>query len=190
MNKPRKDNTMKKYYLIPIIEDDIYLDGKPLRNILELLHPELVQREKKRIEILYSIPPIFEMPKIVKDKYEQHNIETKKMYEEAQVLEYLIAYGNDRCAKEIFTNTKIKGKYSAALGIRSVSKEKAMEYYITSNYAEKIHKYFNNIENINNNSVTVTKFHNFEGYIEGKIENKDVKGYFKGKIKTLEFHHR
>ena len=101
---------MKKYYLIPLTEEDIYLNGKSLESILDSLYPELLQREIDRINILYSVSPMIEMPTSVKQRYEQHNIETKKMYDEAQVPYYLIAYGNDRCAEEILTKSKITSK--------------------------------------------------------------------------------
>lgn len=176
---------MKKYYLVPIIDSEINLNGKSLRNILGASHPELVQREAERIGILYSVSPIVEMPISVKEKYKQHNVETKKMYEDAKVPYYLIAYGNDKCAEEILTKAKITGKYPAALGVRSVSKEKAEEYYAASNYKEKIYSHLNNGQNIsdNNSSFSFTDVYEIQGYIEGKIGEQDIKGIFNGKVK-------
>lgn len=174
---------MKKYYLIPLTEKDIYLNDKSLRSILDSLYPELLQREIDRINILYSVSPLIEMPTSVKQRYEQHNIETKKMYDEAQVPYYLIAYGNDRCAEEILTKSKITSRYPAALGIRSVSKEKAEEYYASSNYETAICRIFNNNDNSYKNSFDFTDDYEIEGYIDGIIENQNIKGFFKGKAR-------
>lgn len=173
---------MKKYYLIPMTENDIYLNGKSLRSILDSSHPELVQREIDRISILYSESPIIEMPEHLKKEYNDHNVKTKEMFDEAQIPYYLIAYGNDECAKEILTKNEITSKYPAALGIRKVSKEKAIEYYINSDYETKISKYFNN-ENIEKNPFSPTDVYEIEGYLEGEFEKQNIAGNFKGKVK-------
>jgi len=104
------------------------------------------------------------------------------MYDEAQVPCYLIAYGNDRCAKKILTKAKITAEYPAALGVRSVSEEKAEEYYTDCNYEAKIYKYLDVIQEANKNPFPFTNTYKFEGYIEGKIGNQDFNGKLKLKV--------
>lgn len=126
------------------------------------------------------------MPRVVKEKYDLHNIETRKMYDEVGVPRYLIAYGTDKCVLELLTKSKITVKNSAALGIRSVSKEEAVDYYTMSTYNSKICNFFDIAENIDENLFDFSDYYNFEGYIEGKINKQDEKGNFKGKIKIKE----
>jgi len=175
---------MEKYYLIPMTDDDVYLGDKTLKSILDSSNHELVQREKERIDILYSVSPVFKMPEYIKRKYEEYCIETKRIYDKLQVPYYLIAYGNDESAEEIVTKSKITPKYPAALGIRRVSKELAEEYYIIKNYKTKIERYFNCIDNICENYFGFNDTYEIEGYIEGKIGEKNVKGIFNGKVRV------
>lgn len=172
---------MEKYYLIPMTDRDIYIDDKSLCSILKESHPILMDREEERIDILYSTSPLVRMPITEEIRYKKHKEETKKMYHELQVPEYIIAYGNECEAREILTNAEIISRYLAALSIRGVTKEKAKEYYYINNYYEKIVNYFNNLSIIN--ETPFIDDYDFEGYIEGEIEGKDIKGNFKGKIK-------
>lgn len=172
---------IKSFYLIPITDSSIYLNNKPLRDILESSHPELIRREDERINILYSEG--LDMSESLEEEYEQYVINTKKLYDKMQVPEYLIAYGNDKHAKEIITNSEITAEFSAALGCRRVSIEKAEKYYNDTDYETKIRKYFNYINETNENVLKSNNIYEIEGYIEGKIKNKDIQGDFKGKIK-------
>ena len=138
---------MKKYYLIPVIDDNVYLNEQLLKNILKTSYPKLIRREEKRIDILYSISLVIKMPKAVLKRYHNHNAKTKKIFDKLQIPPYLIAYGDDHFAEEILTGSKIFPKYPTTLGVRSVSTLKAKEYYIESNYEIKIRNYFQNLEN-------------------------------------------
>lgn len=173
---------MNKYYLIPTTESDIYFNDKSLGNILEEYYPELFRREEERIDILYSTSPLISMPASERRRYNEHNAETKKMFDKKQVPQYLIAYGNDYYAEEILTKIKITSKYPAALSIRSVSKEKVEEYYYSSNYKTKITNYFSNIKIIS--EIPFNDTYDFVGYVDGKIDGHSVTGSFKGKIKA------
>lgn len=179
---------MKKYYLIPMTEKDIYLNNKSLGSILASSCPELSQMESERVDILYSVSPKLKMPINVEQKYKQHIIKTKKMYDESLVPYYLIAYGDGKCVKELVTETEITSEYPAALEVRSVSKEEVKEYYTSSNYEAKICKFFNKDSKMDKNLfnyVDTDENDNYEieGYIDGIIENHDVKGNFIGRVK-------
>ena len=141
---------MKKYYLIPmVLEKDLYIKDNSLFDILNSSYPELVRLEEARIRILYSISPLIDVPEDIKKKYNDHLVKTNMMYEQKNIPYYLIAYGSDKCAKELITDTKITSKYDSALGIRSVSMEEINNYLINSHYEEKVLNLFN----IKNNKI-------------------------------------
>lgn len=172
---------MRKYYLIPLTDIDIYLNDISLKKMLAQTQPVLAQRENERIDILYSVSPLIGMPRELKEKYNRHIAETRKMYDEFQIPRFLIAYGTDICcAEEILTKRKIHSDYIAALEVREATFEKVREYYDSTNYREKIKNLFH-IENVIDDPFG--EFYEVEGYIEGKLSDKDVKGIFKGKIK-------
>ena len=120
---------MEKYYLIPVTEYYIYIGDKTLRDILKNRYEELVQKEEERINILYSTSPVVKMPYSVQVKYNKHNEETSKRYEELCVPQYLIAYKKGRRIREISTDTILFAKHSCHFDIREVSKEKALNYF-------------------------------------------------------------
>jgi len=171
-----------QYYLIPITTTGIYFNGKELYEILKETYPELAQREEERINIIYSACPKIGITEIIKQKYNKHIHETKKIYNEKKVPQYLIAYGNDSCAEEILTKAKIQPKYAAALGVRNATEEEVCEYYHNSNYEINITNYFNNIKIVCKNPFIYT--YDIDGYIEGNVNGQPIKGNFKGKIKT------
>ena len=129
---------MKQYYLIPVLEDNIYFNGKTLRSILNLTYPNLVDREIERISILYSHCPDFSMPEHLKRKYILHNIKTSILFDNEKIPYYLIAYGTDKHAREIVTKAKIKPEYPAALSFRNAKLDEINEYYMKTNYEERI----------------------------------------------------
>lgn len=171
----------REYYLIPLVDHDIYLNDISLINILKEKYPILAERENKRISILYSVSPLIAMPESVEQKYKVHNIETKIMYQELQVPQYLIAYKIEDCrAKEILTGKEISSRYEAALGIRSVTEEEVKKYYYDTNYEENIKNFFQ-IEKVLESPFD--DLNEVEGYLIGKIGTQEVKGNFKGKIR-------
>ena len=174
---------MKNFYLIPMVIDcnELYIDGQSLKSFLP---EEIIESERKRIRIIYSTDITRKMPETVERKYEQHILETKELYERLQIPFYLIAYGNDRCAREILTERKIKSKYPAALAVRRVSKEEIQEYFVSSNYEKKIYNLFNGIEKKNEVPFEFDDEMEVEGYIDGEIKKQKVKGMFKGKIRV------
>lgn len=172
---------MKNYYLIPIKDNTIYINNKNLRSILEETYPELIQMEEERINILYSVSPLRPLTQKIKNEYNKHLEKTKKMYEALQIPQFLIIYGNESYAEEIVTKLKISFEYPSALAIRRKSKEEAENYFFNSNYINKINKYSNNLQNLF--ETYFQDDYEFEGYIEGKLDEQEIKGIFKGRIR-------
>lgn len=135
---------MKNFYLVPIIDSSIFLNGLSLRAILANTIPELLQREEEIINILYSTSPLVDMPESEKIRYKIHNEETKKLFEKKFIPQYLIVVGDKFYTGEIVTLTKISAEYPSALGIRKTSEDEAKKYYINSNYKNSIANYFEN----------------------------------------------
>lgn len=175
---------MKKFYLIPITKSGIYLNGQSLSDILKITYPELYEMESERIRILYSTSPLLPMPPSEEIRYKEHLEKTKRRYDELQVPQYLIAYGNDAGAKEILSNGIITSRHPAYIGIREANERKVDNYYEDSNYYVKLINYLNSIETINkdNNDDTL----DITAYIDGYIGKKHIKGNFNGKIKIKE----
>jgi len=96
-----------KFYLIPITERDIFINGVSLKETLKINHTE------------------------------------------------------------ISTNTKTTADYPAALGVRSVSKQKAEEYYYSSNYAGKIQNFINDSKIVC--ELPFGYYYDIVGYIDGKL---------------------
>ena len=62
------------YYLIPVVDSDILLDGVLLKDILKKYFPELEERESQRVDIIYSTRYFMPTPK---EKLKKHNEKTK-----------------------------------------------------------------------------------------------------------------
>ena len=121
-----------KYYLIPLVDTDIYYHCQSLRDILREKFPLLARREEQRIDILYSTR--FYEP-IPKQELNAHNHETMLIYQKENIPMYLIAYGTDELsAHEIFSREVLLAKYPAALGIREVTKDSAEKYFKENDY--------------------------------------------------------
>ena len=178
----------REYYLVTLKENDVYLNEVSLRNILEKLYPELAKMEEKRVDLIYSERIGTPMSESLKRKISCHKENTKRMYDKLQVPQFLIAYKTgDLSVKEIFTGKQLTSKYPAILGIKSVSKEKVIEYFKTTNYSEKICKFILAVNNFfltddhgKNQTIDLSEI---EGYIEGEVNNIVIRGRFKGKIR-------
>lgn len=129
---------MKRYYLIPIFDENIYLNNKPLGSILQSIYPELIESKTEKNDVLYSYYPDYSMPEHLKMKYIKYLAEMQQLSDEIGIPYYLIAYGNDKKAKEIITRTKIKPRYPNGLSIRSTTIEIANKYYVNNEYEEKV----------------------------------------------------
>ena len=175
---------MNNYYLIPIpiFEGYIKSNGQRLNEIIDLKYPILRDRENERIRILYSVSPLKEFPTEVRQKYYNYNNETVKILDSLNIPYYIIAYGNDNVAKEILTGIKIESEFPAALGIRKTTKEKAEQYFNSTNYSDKIKTFSDVVEIVN--AEPFVEYYDLNGYIEGTIDGKPLSGNFKGRIRT------
>lgn len=178
----------REYYLIPLKENDVYLNEVSLRDILEKIYPELAKMEEKRVDLIYSERIGTPMSESLKRKISCHKETTKRMYDKLQVPQFLIVYKTgDLSVKEIFTGKQLTSKYPAIFGIKNVSKETVIEYFKTTNYSKKmckfildVNEYFLTDGHGKNQTIDLSEI---DGYIEGKVDGIDIKGKFKGKIR-------
>lgn len=132
-----------KYYLISIaLANDIFFNGKSLKQLLEEFYPELYKRENERVNILYSVSPLVSLPPEVRKKYEAYVHETSEIYKRLEVPEYLIATGNDKKVIEVCTHNKLVSKYDAALGIRSTTIDKTQKFFDSIDYNKCVSDFF------------------------------------------------
>lgn len=175
-----------KYYLIPVVDNDILCDGESLRDIFSREFPELSKREDERVDIIYSTRYFMPIPEV---KLRAHNQETREMYDIQNVPTYLIATGDDEfCAREIVSGKWLHAKYPAALGIRETTKESAESYYNSSDYPKKVSNYLGHLfgENIVNAKLNDDPFAEvYEGtaYLDGEIDGKPFSGTFTGTLR-------
>lgn len=97
-------NKTTKYFLIPIYEDLIYYNGKDLLGLLQEQLPYLYERERKRIEIIYSggmFSPVDE------NKLAKHNEMTQVIYDISLIPYYIAGTGNGIEVTEIVTGEKL-----------------------------------------------------------------------------------
>lgn len=180
------------YYLIPVVDSDILLDGVSLKDILKKYFPELEERESQRVDIIYSTRYFMPTPK---EKLKKHNEKTKSIYNKKNIPMYLIAYGNSELeAREIVSGKSLFAKYNAALGIRKVTKEYAIKYFNENDYFNKVSNYF---KHLNNEKITSIEFeqdpfiYEFSGvaYLDCEIDGLEFNGKFTGSIKLVKKRH-
>lgn len=174
-----------KYYLIPLVDSDIYYHGESLKDILRESFPLLAKREEQRVDILYSTRIFDSIPK---KELDAHNYETKLMYQKENIPMYLIAYGDELKAHEIVSGEVLSVKYPAALEIRKVTKDDAEKYFKENDYFNKISNYFRllYIEDLSNAEFNEEPFSEeceVEAYLNGQLNNKPFNGKFIGTLK-------
>lgn len=175
-----------KYYLIPVVENDILCDGESLRDIFSREFPELAKREDERVDIIYSTRYFMPIPEV---KLKAHNHETKQMYAIQNVPTYLIATGTDEfCAREVVSGKWLHAKYPAALGIRETTRESAENYFNNNDYFNKVSNYFEHIygekaKNIKLDSEPFAETYEGVAYLDGEIDGKPFSGKFTGTLR-------
>lgn len=171
----------EKYYLIPVFEKDILMEGTPLNEILKMNYPELYKMEEERIRIIYSSNPCETMPQKDKIRYREHLRFTKRKYNELMVSPYIIAVGSGFEVKELLTGKTITTNYYSALAVREVPKEKALEHYYRDNYRERLINFIKD-EDL---SINEPDLYDLEvsTFIDGELNGEKVSGIFNGTIK-------
>lgn len=170
-----------KYYLIPIVDDNIKLEGKELRDIAREYYPLFAELESQRVNLIYSTRMWEEMPH---EKLKKFHEMTMEEYKKASLPTCLVAVGNDHEACEIFSGLSLVSDYDAALGVRSVSKDEAAKYMEEAHYVDKVVNYLAGIK------VDVKKEETeciYDGvvYLDGELNGEPYSGRFKGKILTM-----
>ncbi len=164
------------YFLIRLVDAGILFENRSLTDITKKLYPIFYEREQERIRLLNMRPTAD-----VKQTYNEFEKETDLLYEEMGIPKYLIVSGNEKKANELITETEITVKNPSILYVRRASYEKTLEYYNSSSYDTKIHKFYSDYcvyeKKLLQNS------HNLECHISGYLNGKYVDGNFKGKVK-------
>lgn len=182
-----------KYYLIPLVDTDIYYHCQSLRDILREKFPLLARREEQRIDILYSTR--FYEP-IPKQELNAHNHETMLIYQKETIPMYLIAYGTDELsAHEIFSGEVLLAKYPAALGIREVTKDSAEKYFKENDYFNKISNFFKHVyvEDLSKpifDQEPFSEVSEVKAYLNGQLDGKPFNGEFTGTLKLTKKNHK
>lgn len=176
------------YYLIPILDSSILLDGISLKDILKKCFPELSKREEQRVHIIYSTRYFMPIPE---KELKKHNEKTKLIYDEKNVPMYLIAYGNNELeAREIVSGKCLLANYEAALGVNKVTKDCAMKYFNENDYFNKVSNYFTHLygEKITNTELEQEAFpevYTGAAYLDGEVDGTELKGKFTGTFKLI-----
>lgn len=121
-----------KFYLIPVTEHSVFLNGKPLIEILEDVDKTLYKRENERISMIYSFPMNHTLTLKEKDKINQFNKHTSNLYDIHGVPEKLIVYGNNNGLYELYTGANIECNNINILDIREVD-SLMIDYFIKDN---------------------------------------------------------
>lgn len=139
---------MKKYYRIPMTERIVKVDGISLFEILENHYPDLYNREKGRVELMYggTNPGVMtpQLEEVVKD----YNNTTDLLYKALGVPKYIIAIKDESGIREYATQTALEVPSNGSiLTGREVSQITAYQYLdSTTSYIEITNKLFVNEE--------------------------------------------
>ena len=133
---------MKKIYLIPVGDQNVYCGDKSLKNILKESYPELFQREEHRLEILRSVHSGHSMSNFMRKRYITYAYETMKLFDRMRVPEYLIAVETEDGVREFLTGVELESYFPIAHTVRDISREDAEKYYVRTDYEEKVENYF------------------------------------------------
>lgn len=143
---PMEEIYMKKIYLIPVGDQNIYCGDKSLKNILKESYPELFQREEHRLEILRSVHSVHSMSDFMRRRYITYAYETMKLFDRMRVPEYLIAVETEDGVREILTGVELESHFPIALMVRDIGREDVEKYYVKTDYEEKVMNYFKAME--------------------------------------------
>lgn len=172
-----------KFYLIKLVSDDAFIDGKSLIDISREIMPSLAEREYQRVNILYSCDPNKPLPESIKRKYDEHVLRTQEVYDTLMLPYYLVTYEDGKNLKEFITGTVIKCDSP-----NEITRDKALEY-LDNNYQAKVMRYFGMIQDKKDTPKTLDQdfISGMELYIDGYIDGKPISGDFKGKIKIIKW---
>ena len=114
---------MRHYYLVPVTARLIQINGISLFTMLKHMDSELYQRELDRIHISY------EMRDNNSQMIREYNEETKRMYQDNDVLEYLAIEKDETGVHEVGTKLEVEGN-SSYLEVFEVPSSRIGEYLL------------------------------------------------------------
>lgn len=135
----------KNYYLVPVTESLVYLNGKPLIELLKNIDNTLYKRENERIGMIYSVPMNRSLSREEKEKINNFNQITSNLYHLHGVPEKIIVYGNCNGLYELYTGKKVECSDIGILGVRAVD-QLVIEFFLNDNslYGTEVTNFINN----------------------------------------------
>lgn len=184
----------KQFYLVKLTDSSLFLDEAiPLDAIMREDFPELYQLDIERVALIWSGD--LTKPRTREDRkiYDKHIEKMNEAYDRYYIPKYLIAYGTDKEAFEIATHARITSAYPAALGVRAVPKEEAVNYLLNTNYNERVINFFKKI-GILDETKSVPSYDDLLseldveeieviGQIDGLYDGKPISGKFSGRVR-------
>ena len=158
---------MSNYYLVPIDESSVSIDGVSLYDILKSNYPDLLELLEKKRQMYFSY-------NFNEEEYSNYVRRVDYRFEELGVPKYIILSSREHDFHELISGREVKCEFTSRMHL--VDYEKMIKYFNESNYALKIMDLFKTISLDNN--IT-------EAYIEGSIDGVCVSGLFRGKVKKL-----
>lgn len=128
----------KKYYIISTVDKNIYMNRKiSLYDYTDYYFPKLTEMDVRGNFIRNNVGVIY-------DKYEYDDYKRKiiKFYKKLNLPAFLIAVGNDKCAKEIMSGIKLYGNSKEVLKRNQVDPECLADYSFEQ-YEQNIQNFFN-----------------------------------------------
>lgn len=161
---------MKKYYRIPMTERIVKVDGISLFEILQKHYPDLYNREKGRVELMYGGTNPGVMTPQLEEAVKDYNQETDVMYQKLGVPKYIIAVEDESGIREYATSTSLEvpSNHSILTG-RKVSQITAYQYLdSTPNYVGVTSNIFQKEEN---KSLKKNRFQQIISTLSGRKDN-------------------
>lgn len=161
---------MKKYYRIPMTERIVKVDGISLFEILQKHYPDLYNREKGRVELMYGGSNPGVMTPQLEEAVKDYNQETDVMYHALGVPKYIIAIKDESGIREYATKTTLEVPSNGSiLTGREVSQTTAYQYLdSTTNYIGITNKMFVKEEN---KSLKKSRFQQMLSALSGRKDN-------------------
>ena len=112
------------YYLIPVVDSCVYYNLKSLKDNLKEKSLLLYERELKKLDILYESSS--QKKSSLEVEYNNYLLDTKRLYIEKNIPQYIVARGNLYSIREVVTGIKIISSSKVNLEMNEISKNMAL----------------------------------------------------------------
>lgn len=129
------------YYLIPVVDSCVYYNLKSLKDNLKEKSLLLYERELKKLDILYESSS--QKKSSLEVEYNNYLLDTKRLYIEKNIPQYIVARGNLYSIREVVTGIKIISSSKVNLEMNEISKNMALEYLEDNcSYNDSVNNFF------------------------------------------------